>query len=162
MTMREDFEKEVRRCGGPVGHVDAAGVYIDEKVQDRWAKWQRAYAAGQRANPWEQAIKDAMTVHWIEGDHWSDPQKAIAALLERAAQHALDPQISEAAQALIAQGQRAERDVIAKDAYRIANERIAPLNTQKKVDQYTAARLQGQCDGAMMVHEAIRNRKEQG
>lgn len=65
-------------------------------------------------------------------------------------------------QAAYAAGQRAERAECAQTAHRVANERIAPLNTTADISKAQVIRFQGQCDGAMMVHEAIRNRKEQG
>lgn len=66
-----------------------------------WHRPLRQPELEERENPWHRAVSEALVVNWIEGKYWADPRQALAALMQRAAQDAIDPAISEAAQQLI-------------------------------------------------------------
>ena len=89
---------------------DASGWYEDWTTQFRWKGWSARDAAAAPCR-WRGAVIDALVVgHIYNASHDADPRKAINDLICWETDIALDPQVSSAAEELVASGRR-EREV---------------------------------------------------
>jgi hypothetical protein len=86
----------------------------------KWEGFQAGAAMPQgeavaQANEWKDVVIDALVCEWaLKAEHETNPRLALADLLNSNATMALDPEISEAAQALVDQGKTGAREQVAK------------------------------------------------
>jgi len=92
-------------CGASGGFAQTEGEAI--------AAWNRRAAPVEpEPNPWREAVIDRLVVLWnLTDDNENDPRRALADIERMVAMHALDPDISSEAQALIDRG-RAEATAV--------------------------------------------------
>lgn len=96
-------------CHQPVEFHEVETRTAVERLESQLAEQQ---ARADSLQPYKDALEDAAVCDWITDEHWSDPRKLIAAIIDWNMRIALDPTVSEEARSLrdthLARAERAE------------------------------------------------------